>query len=98
MWEGLVHCGLCHLGQVVKDCIRKHFEQAMRTKLVSSAPPWCLLQFLPGVFLPWLSSTESDPGYVSQMNTFLTRLLLVIFFITGIENKQGLGPSLVTSS
>jgi hypothetical protein len=54
---------------------------------VSSVPPWPLLQFLLAgsclMLLPWHPSVNYDLGYVSQINPFLSKFL-VMLFITGI--------------
>lgn len=50
-----------------------------------------LLQFLPtdsGLeLLPWLPLVDCDLGYVSQINNFLPKMLLAMFFITAIKTK-----------
>ncbi|KAM7336862.1 hypothetical protein ACRRTK_002981 [Alexandromys fortis] len=51
MWEGSAYVGSATPGLVVLGSIRKHSEQAMGSKPVSSVPPWSLLQCLPR-FLP----------------------------------------------
>ena len=50
-------------GLVVLSSIRKQAEQAMRSKPVSSTPPWSLLQVLPLRFLPCIPIlTSLDDG------------------------------------
>lgn len=85
------------IGQVVIGGIRRKAEQVTRSKAVKAMllHGFCFSSCLG--FLPCLSLMDCDPGYVSQINPFFSKLLLIIVFIAAIETKliqnQGLGMS-----
>lgn len=74
--------------------IIKQIKQATRSKLprASSMPPRPLHQLLPQTpeqfeFLPWLPSVNSESKYVTQINSFLPWLLLVMVFQDSANNS-----------
>lgn len=68
-----------------------------QNKLGSTISPWLLLQFLPlGSWSAWVPAQTSLMDklwleHISQINTFLPKLLLVTVFIRAIECKLGHG-------
>jgi hypothetical protein len=66
MWGCLVHCEWCNTGQVVLDGIRKHTNQAIRSKQVSSIHLWFVLQLLCWV-PPLASSMVISPFLLPSM-------------------------------
>jgi hypothetical protein len=68
-------------GLVVPGSVRKQAEQAMRSKPVSSTPPWPLHQLLPPdsypAPVPVLASLNDEQcgGGVSRINPFLPNVL-----------------------
>jgi hypothetical protein len=75
-----------HLGRW-SWAIGKQAEQAMRSKPVSSTPPWPLLSVPASRFLSWLPSVAYDLESVRQRNHFFLSLLLAMVFIPAIEIK-----------
>lgn len=70
--------GLVSPGQVVLSCIGKWTEQVMRSRLVSSVPPWPRFQFLTPVsaleFLLWIPQLmQLDP----EVSSFIPQFLFV---------------------
>ena len=67
---------------VVLSSLRKQAEQAMRSKPVSSTPPWSLHQLLPlgscPVWVPVLTSFSDEQWGITK--PFLSRLALVMVF------------------
>jgi hypothetical protein len=85
MGEGPTHGGVI-LGLVVLGSIRKQAEQAMRSKPVSSTPPWPLHQLLPlGSSSAWVRvltsfSDQHWPESITQLDPFLPSLFWVMVF------------------
>jgi hypothetical protein len=76
IWEGLTLCGWYQHEKVILGSVRKQTEQAVRSKAVSSVPPWPLLQFLPPsscLELPWLPFMN-EWKLTSEINPFFPTL------------------------
>lgn len=85
MWEGTDIVGHISIWQVFLGGNRNlSKEQASKQQLLHGFCP---------EFLPWLLSMDCDLGYVSQINSYLPELRLVVVFIIAIESNLGQCPS-----
>jgi hypothetical protein len=81
-------------GLVVLGCIRNQVELAMRSNPVSSTPPWSLHRLLPPGSCPVsvpafiFFQYEQYCGSISQRNSFLPSLLLIMLFHDSNDNPN----------
>lgn len=90
MLEGPAHSGQCHpqAGGQIRNQV-SHGEQAHKQYSSDLCSGSCLQGPALLDFLPWLPSVLGcDTNTVSQIKSFLTKLLLVMIFITATEVRS----------
>lgn len=84
-WKGLTCWGQCDHWQMVMGCRRKQTEHVSKQKSSMFSASISVFRVLPWVLA--LASFRDGvwPGGISQINSFLSKLLLAMAFITIIE-------------